>query len=74
MKNIDTKSQKFCRNLKAKNYFGLTGNAESVMFDGDSANIFSWCIKSTGAAGPDNQPVSPVLCKAERACYEPPAE
>ena len=74
MKNKESISTKNCRFLKAKNFYGFAGSFESTALDEDSANIFVWCIKSVGGAGPDNQPVSPKLCKAGRVCFENPVD
>lgn len=58
-----------CRNLKSKNSFGLLEDS-SNWYGIEDPNATYWCIKSSGAAGPDNGIVSPKTCVKGRKCFK----
>ena len=71
MQKIQPNNTPFCRFLKAKNPFGTLEGGNQEWFTYDDANTIYWCVKSTGAGGPDNGPVAPGLCcRSERKCYK----
>lgn len=38
--------------------------------DIEDPNATYWCIKTSGAMGPDNGVVGPKQCQAKRKCYQ----
>lgn len=66
-----TPKRGICKYLKAKNSFGRVEGADNEWFITDDANIFSWCIVSTGAGGPDGGIVGPAYCIEGRKCFKP---
>lgn len=69
MEKIKPIDMKFCRFLKAKNPFGTLEGGSNDWYVYDDANTIYWCVKSTGAAGPDNGLVDPKRCIPGRKCY-----
>lgn len=58
-----------CRFLKGKNSFGMLVSGEN-WHDIEDPNATYWCIKTSGAMGPDNGVVGPKQCQAKRKCYQ----
>ena len=68
---MEKSSTRLCRFFRAKGPYGpLEGGGNRWLLLDDADTIY-WCIKSTGAAGPDNGLVDPSLCAQGRVCYEP---
>lgn len=63
---------KYCRFLRAKNPYGRLEGGGNTWLLHDDSNTICWCIKSSGAAGPDNGLVAPGNCVPGRRCYEAP--
>jgi hypothetical protein len=72
MKNQNTEIIPLCRYLKGKNPFGTLEGGDQPWRVTDDPNTIYWCVKSLGAAGPDNGSIEPKLCRAGRSCYKAP--
>ena len=59
----------FCKFLKAKSPYGPVEGGENPWYLLDESNTIFWCVKSAGAAGPDNGLVGPAACQAGRKCF-----
>jgi hypothetical protein len=62
----------YCKYLRAKNPYGFSEGGEDPWRIAYESNTICWCIKSPGAAGPDNQLVYPPSCVAGRKCFVAP--
>jgi hypothetical protein len=67
---MDNKANEVCCFLRARNPFGMMEGGEHPWRFMDDANTIYWCIKSAGAAGPDNGLVGINNCIAGRSCYK----
>ncbi len=74
MKEIKPIKGKICKYLRARNPYGMMEGGENPWLLLDDANTISWCIASSGAAGPDNGLVGPEKCVAGRSCFVAPDE
>lgn len=67
---MESKPNKFCKYLCARNPFGMMEGGEHPWWLLDDANTIFWCIASAGAAGPDSKLVGPKSCQPGRTCYK----
>jgi hypothetical protein len=67
------KSKKFCRFLRGKNAFGSLEGGENPFFEFDTGTTIYWCLRTMGAAGPDNGLAHISTCSnEERNCFSEP--
>ena len=71
---IVTESKKpvYCKFLRAKNPYGFMEGGDMPWILEYESNTICWCIKSAGAAGPDNDLVYPPKCIEGRSCFAAP--
>ncbi len=61
-----------CQHLRNKSMFipELAGNTTELDPDQTGRSSHCWCNRTLTEVGPDDQPVSPQLCRQPRNCYE----
>ena len=69
---MEQERKPFCRDLRAKNPFGLLEGGENPWRLFEDSNTISWCIRANGGIGPDHGLVTPHECIPGRACYRSP--
>lgn len=67
---MESKQSGYCKYLRAKNPYGLLEGGENPWLIPFESNTICWCIKSSGASGPDNGLVHPDQCVEGRSCYK----
>jgi hypothetical protein len=60
---------KVCRRLRTKQAFMHSGT-DAPWQNGTSITAAYWCLRTMGAAGPDEAFVHPRDCREGRSCYE----
>jgi hypothetical protein len=60
----------YCKYLRAKNPYGLLEGGENPWLLPFESNTICWCVKSSNAAGPDNDLVHPDKCVEGRTCFK----
>lgn len=60
----------YCKFLRGKNPYGILEGGENPWLIPFESNTITWCVKSSGAAGPDNGLVCPAQCQEGRRCYK----
>ena len=59
-----------CRHLRTK-MMHVTSDWESRAAEFPSSSASYWCLKTMGAAGPDDAPAVLDDCRSGRSCFEP---
>jgi hypothetical protein len=64
---------RLCRHLRCKEmYVADPALVERALADPERAfeNKYFWCLKTSAAQGPENEPCGAEECPPSRACYE----
>lgn len=65
---------KLCKNLRARNPYGMSEGGENPWYLLDDANTIFWCIRGSGGTGPDNGLVHSGSCQSGRRCFADPED
>lgn len=67
---VQNQQPQVCRRLRTKQAFMHASSDEPAWQSGESLTATYWCLRTMGAAGPDDAYVHPHACREGRTCFE----